>query len=226
MLFLVWLSLLAPATSFAQTPPKAAAETMTKMVVRLSGPHIAAGSFPALPKTIYRAGESYARIEDPPDAKQKTEKLMIVAGRDAYSVNVIDKTGTHVTNAGATHDLGLPIVLPFDPKHKLGKLDEIEFGTELEFFEQAGARKEAGPIINAKPTDAYKLITPEGPALLVVRGGTEVPVTLTWPTADGKYQYEYITYEDLPLAMHLFRKPSGIRFREIPPEPDAAGPGK
>ncbi len=60
---------------------------MTKMVVCLIGPGIKSGSFAALPRTMYRAGEHYARIEDPPHARQRVRKLIIIAEPDAYSVD-------------------------------------------------------------------------------------------------------------------------------------------
>jgi hypothetical protein len=186
---------------------------MTKMVVRLMGPGIAPGSFAALPKTIYRAGEHYARIEDPPDARQHVQKLTIIAEPDAYSVNLIDRKGTHAIDQGGPNDLHLPVVLPLDPQHKLPELDRLEFGDELNFFEDNGAKKEAGPIVNGQPTDAYKL----GSAVLVVRANTHVPIFLSWKTPEGTYRYEYIVYKELPFDPALFAKPKGIRFREIPP---------
>ncbi len=204
----------------AKQPPS----SMTKMVVRLMGPGIRPGSHAAMPKTIYRAGPHYARIEDPPDARQRQEKLTIIAEPDAYSVNLIDKQGTHAIDQGGPNDLHLPIVLPFDPKHELPQLDQLEFGDELAFFEQAGATKTAGPIINAKPTDAYVLKTAAGPATLVVREGSDVPVTLSWPAKDGTYKYEYITYQDLPFNAALFAKPAGIHFKNI--APDSSGEEK
>lgn len=182
------------------------------------GPQVKPRSFAALPKTIYRAGAHYARIEDAPDARQEVQKLTIIAEPDAYSINLIDKKGTHAIDQGGANDLHLPVVLPFDPKHTLTNLDRLEFGDELAFFEDAGAVKEAGPIINAKPTDAYLLKSAEGTAKLVIRSGTHVPVTLSWQTKDGKYTYEYITYEEVPFDAGLFVKPAGITYREMPPD--------
>jgi len=195
--------------------------TMTKMEVRLIGPGIAPNSHAALPRKIYRAGSHYARIEDPPDARQKMQKLTIIAEPDAYSVNLIEKTGTHVLDQGGVNDMHLPIVLPFDPKHKLTNLDRLEFGDELAFFEDAGAQKVTGPTINAKPTDAYVLETAEGKATLVVKAGTHVPIKLSWTTPEGMYAYEYTIYEDEPFDATLFAKPAGIKYKEIAPDPAA-----
>ena len=182
------------------------------MVVRLSGPSIKEGSSAALPKTIYVAPPHDARIEDPPDAKQGLEKLTIIAEPDAYSVNLISKKGTHAIDQGGANDLHVPIVLPFDMKHSCGKADRVEFGSELDFFQAAGAKKEAGPIINAKPTDQYVLPN----ATLVINPETEVPIKLTWDCGDGKYGYEYITVEEIPFDPKMFQKPAGINWKEMP----------
>src|SRR3954463_15642295 len=84
--------------------------SMIRMVVRIMGPGIKPGSSPALPKTIYRAGAHHARIEDPPDARQRLQKLTIISEPDAYSVNLITKRGTHAVDQGGPDDLHLPIV--------------------------------------------------------------------------------------------------------------------
>ena len=205
--------LLAGADKKVQPP-----DSMTKMVVRLMGPRIKPNSFAALPKTIYRAGPHYARIEDPPDARQGIQKLTIIAEPDAYSINLIDKKGTHAIDQGDAHDLHLPVVLPFDPKHELGNLDRLEFGAEEDFFKDAGATPEAGPTINGKPTDALRLTIPTGSALLVLRAGTREPVFLSWKTKEGTYKYEYIEYKDAPFDPGLFTKLTGITYKEMPPD--------
>jgi hypothetical protein len=202
----------------AETPGSQLPKTMTKMEVRLIGPGIRPRSHAALPRKIYRAGAHYARMENPPDARQRVEKLTIIAEPDAYSVNLTDKTGTHAIDQGGPNDLHLPIVLPFDPKHKLPKLDRLEFGDEFDFFQDAGAAKTAGPIINSKTTDAYQLATAEGAAALIVKSGSHVPIRLSWQTPRGTYTYEYIVYKDVPFDASLFKKPAGVKYKEIPPD--------
>lgn len=197
--------------------------TMIRMVVRVTGPGIKPGTFPALPKTIYRAGAHHARIEDPPDARQRIQKVTIISEPDAYSVNLMTKHGTHAVDQGGPDDLHLPVVLPFDPKHRLPKLDRLEFGDEYSFFEDAGAAKQAGPEINGKPTDALRLPQADGNAVLVLRSGTEIPLSLTWHSGDGEYKYEYIEYKEVPYDPGLFKKPDGITYREIQPDPTGRG---
>jgi hypothetical protein len=205
------------AAGFPEAPSRATPKTMLKMMVRLTGPNIKPGSHAALPKTIYVAGPHYARIENPPDARQQQQKVTIIAEPDAYSFNLIDKRGTHAIDQGGEGDLHLPVILPFDPKHKLGELDSLEFGSELDFFIEGGAAKSSGPIINAQSTDAYEIKSDTGSAKLVLRSGSKTPVLLSWTSEDGTYTYEYITYQELPFDKNLFSKPAGISFTELPP---------
>lgn len=206
LLMTTWLS--------AQTSQPAKPEHMTKLVVRLSGPGIKPGSSAALPKTIYVAPPHYARMEDPPDAKEGIWKVTIIAEPDAYSVDMMGRKGTHALDQGGPNDLHVPIVLPLDPRHSCGIVDRMEFGNELEFFEQHNAKKQAGPIINAKPMDEYVL---DG-AKLVVNPDTEEPVKLTWNCGDGEYTYEYTSVEQLPFDPKLFQKTPGVQWREMPPD--------
>ena len=202
-----------------QTAQTEQPQTMTKIVVFLSGTGIRPKSFAALPRTIYRAGAHYARIEDPPDARQSVQKLIIIAEPDAYSVNLIDKRGTHaIDQGGGPNDLHLPMILTFDPRHELPELDRLEFGDEYHFFQSGGATKKLGPIINSKPTDEYILESSRGKAELIVKQGAQTPIKLSWQSPEGKYTYEYISYEELPFDSKLFAKPAGIAYREIPPD--------
>ena len=204
------------ASQSAAAPP----QTMTKMNVRVMGPDIKPGSYAALPKLIYRAGAKYARMENAPDARSRIEKITIIAEPDAYSIDMLGHTGTHAIDQGGPNDLHLPMVLPFDPRHRMGALDRLEFGDELEFFEKSGAVKSAGPIINGQPTDLYAL----GDATLITRNSSDVPVFVSWKTKEGTYKYEYSLLPGSALRSTAFSRPNGIKFREIqPPAPGEVG---
>ena len=200
-----------------------APKTMVKAIVRLKGPDVKEGSFAAMPKTVYRAGPHYARIEDPPDARQQLQKLTIIAEPDAYSVNLLDKKGTHAIDQGGATDIHLPIV--FDPTRKLTALNRLEFGDELEFFKNNDAVKSAGPIVNAEPTDEYQITADDGKATLVTKSGSNRPIKVSWKAANGVYEYEYMSYTELPFDPALFKKPAGVTYREMPPDDNTADPG-
>jgi hypothetical protein len=218
------LSLVVLGGQKSAAPLPADLKSMTKMNVRLMGPDIKPGSYTALPKLIYRAGARYARMEDAPDARTRVEKVTIIAEPDAYSIDLIDHTGTHAIDQGGANDMHLPMILPLDPRHRLANLDRLEFGQELAFFQKAGATKSAGPLINAKPTDLYTLEVNGCRAKLITREGSDVAVFVSWTTKGGVYKYEYSFYAEVPFDPQLFKPPSGIKFREmLPPAPGENG---
>lgn len=192
--------------------------TMTKIVVRLTGPTVREQSFAARPKTIYVASPHFARIEDPPDPRQHMQRLTIIAEPDAYSINLIQKTGTHAIDQGGAADLHLPVILPFDPNHRLPALDTLEFGDEVPFFKDSGARKTHGPVIGGKNTDVYQLSSDGSNATLITRADSNRPLSLSWQTKSGTYKYEYLLYQQLPFKPDLFTRPPGIQYKESLPD--------
>src|SRR6266404_5316678 len=78
--------------SFADEP------SMTKIVVRASGPKIPAESYMARPKTFYLAGDKYARIEQELDRERGVRPLMIANEPDNWIVNLVTKTAQHIVD--------------------------------------------------------------------------------------------------------------------------------
>src|SRR5271154_3426713 len=73
-------------------------ETMTKMVVRTSAPDVPPDSFAAKPKTIWRVGRKYGRIEEVPDPILGIHGLLICNEPDAWMINLVDKSGKHIVD--------------------------------------------------------------------------------------------------------------------------------
>ena len=91
--------------ALAQDVPK----TMTKITVQLDGTEVPQDSFARKPKTIYRAGNTYCRIEEPPDAEHNIHGLLIVNEPNAWMVNLANKTAQQTLDPGPTFNCHLPI---------------------------------------------------------------------------------------------------------------------
>ena len=66
---------------------------MMKVVTRDTAPNTPSGSFPSKPKTLYRMGETYGRLEEMPDSDQGIHGLIVVAEPKVWMINLWDKTG-------------------------------------------------------------------------------------------------------------------------------------
>jgi hypothetical protein len=111
--------------SFAQDTPK----QMTKIVAQLQGPEIPADSFAAKPKTMYRAGSRYCRVEEEPDTKNGIQGLLVVNEPDYWMANLISKTARHGVDPGPTFNCHMPMFADDPDKEAAG----LEFGLEMEF---------------------------------------------------------------------------------------------
>ena len=148
-------TLLLASLALAQDAPK----TMSKITVQLDGSELSQNDFARKPKTIYRAGSTYCRVEEAADQEHNIHALLIVSEPDAWMVNLATKTARHSVDPGPTFQCHLPIFSGPIPNAqdevdyaKLG----LEFGYELEYFKKMGAvRQDPGPVLQKQQTIGY-----------------------------------------------------------------------
>lgn len=193
-------------------PDPAPAGLMTRVVVRDASPDLPRGSFARLPKTLYRLGEKYARLEEMPDPAQRLHLLIVVSEPQVWMVNLADRTGKRMVDPGPTFVFHAPILME---QEKGATPPPIELGQEYEFLRAHGAkRKEL--VVGGKRMEEL-VATVEG-YVVTLRGlaGAARPV-LVKVERKGKtlVVLEYVEYErDLPPRMELFVPPAGVRFRD------------
>src|ERR1700733_8019187 len=108
--------------------------TMQKIVVRYESPDVDPNSYAAKPRTYYRAGDIYGRIEQSLNDTNGIQPLVVISAPDQWVINAFNHTGQH------TLDTGIPSIarLPVLPPGQKSFLD-LEFGHELEYFKNKGA---------------------------------------------------------------------------------------
>ena len=199
------------ATSFGQQP----LDAMIKVVVRLQSPDIPKQSFAAKPKTMYRAGNRYCRIEEFPDPEQGIHGLMIINEPDIWMVNLFAKTAQHYVDPGPTFNCRMPIFQGEQVKTAAdmkNALLELEFGREIEFFKQKGATPKDGPILSGKSTTAYSVDVGDSQLFLITTGTPERPYAVARQYRNTRETFWYSTLEQLPFDPKLFVKPSDVKI--------------
>jgi len=211
-LFFVFTLLLA-VMSLAQDSPKA----MRKIVVQLDGPDIPQDAFVRKPKTMYRAGSRFCRIEEALDTARNLQQLVVVNEPDFWIVNLADKKGNHVVDSGPTFNCHLPIFSgPPQGSSDTTNYAELglEFGFELEFFKKMGATPHPGPVLQTKETTAYVLNFGDTRLALFTYGPDQNPLLLGRTYKDHGELFWYSGYGTLAFDPKLFAKPEGISFTE------------
>ena len=193
-------ALLLSSLVLAQDAPR----TMSRITVQLDGPEIPQNSFARKPKTIYRAGGTYCRVEEAPDPEHNIRGLLIVNEPNAWLVNLLTKTAQHSVDPGPTFLCHLPVFsgpVPNTPDQvdyaKLG----LEFGYELEYFKKMGAmRQDPGPVLQKQQTVAYFLDMSGTRFALFTYGPNEFPLLVAHTVGNTGEMFWYSGYGQVPFG--------------------------
>ena len=192
-------------------------KSMTKMVVQMDGPDIPQDSFTRKPKTIYRAGTRFCRVEEQPDNANGIQGLMVINEPDTWMVNLLNKTAKHVVDAGPTFNCHLPIFRGPIPNTAddldYGKLG-LEFGHELELLNSHGEEPQQGPVQQTKKTTAYKLQFGGTSLALFTYGDEQIPLLVGHTYGNKGELVWYSGYGQIPFDPNLFEKPDGVTIEE------------
>jgi len=180
---------------------------MVRVVFRDATPS-AAGTFAAKPRTLFRWGAHYLRLEEEPDPQNGIHGLIVTNQRDTWMVNLSDSTGKHRVDKSERYGVHAPIVGWIN-----SPLIELEYGCELEFME-ARAVKPIETKVGEQELLQYEVSAGDLTDRLLVHPTTEDP----WAVGvieDGEPSYlvRYVEYElDLSPRPELFAAPAGIRY--------------
>ncbi len=191
---------------------------MTKLVVRLQSPDVPEASFAAQPKTMYRAGTRYCRIEELPDTEHGIHGLVVINEPDTWLVNLLAKTAQHQLDPGPTFNCRLPVFVAGEDVKSAAdtrsQLMGLEFGRELAYFEEKGSTSGPGPALQGKATKAYTVGIGDSQLILFTTGTPERPVAVTKQQGSKREVYWYGTYEEVPFDPKLFAKPEGVKIED------------
>jgi hypothetical protein len=209
-LLLVLVSvLLSPSSSADDTPGK-----MTHVIVRMSGTDIPADSFAAKQKVYWRAGNRYCRVDEEPDPEKGIHGRTVINEPDAWLINLADHTAKHILDKGPTFNCRLPIFAS-DPETTKGKLGELEFGRELEFFQSNGAEQIEGPQLEFK-ANFYELTIGDSILRLVERVDIHAPILIGLIRGDKTTEVHYLLWDDqVPFKADLFAAPTDVKIQEV-----------
>lgn len=195
--------------SSAWAAEAAPAGKMVKVVFRNVSPGMRSDSFEGGPRTLYRLGEGYGRMEYPQDAKGR-RPLMVVASPDFWLVDLAGKTARHETDPGPSQLFRAPVV---PPETALPALRTLEFGREFEFLEARGATVSETDGPNGERVDRYQ--APVGNLRVLVftkPGERRVSALEILEAGKVRLSYRYDEYrDDLEPDLTLFQLPPDVR---------------
>jgi len=207
-------ALLLASLALAQDAPK----TMNRITVQLDGSEVPQDSFARKPKTIYRAGNTYCRIEEAFDPEHNIRGLLIVNEPNAWIINLATKTAQHTIDPGPTFNCHPPVFsgpVPNAPDEVDYSKLRLEFGHELEYFKKMGAvRQDPGPVLQKQQTIAYLFDISGTRFALFTYGPNEFPLLVAHTVGNKGEMFWYSGYGQVPFDPKLFSKPEGVTIAE------------
>jgi hypothetical protein len=188
-------------------------DEMVKVVFRSRRPGLPAGHTDTKPKTLYRVGERWGRLEHPDNPV--LHPVVIVASPDVWFIDLRKHIARHSLDPGPHYAFRAPIVDHLEPGMPRQLLD-LEFGRELEFMAAHGAtpkrtKGKAGPALDVYETEI------EGVQIAVSAIADTKQVHSVLVFRDKKTviaAYLYDEYRREPAVPALFALPDGVKVVE------------
>jgi hypothetical protein len=193
----------------------AADPSMTKVVVRMIVPSETGEPIPAKPKTMYLAGEKYARVEEELDAAAGSQKLIITNEPDSWVINLVNKTAQHLVDSGPKFVTHAPIFWTSSGQPE-PEFEELEFGAEMTFFGEGRGRPLKPRNVDGRRYKALSIKTGEHEAVLLIDPKTGKPFQINL-IKFGRLvsSVRYLSYKTkLPFDASLFQPPPDIQITQ------------
>jgi hypothetical protein len=181
---------------------------ITKIVIRYTAPDLTANSSGSRPKTMYLAGDRYARIDEVGDAEGNN--TIIVNEPDIWLFDSQSKLGRHTRNSGPDLTVHNPILGPDGP----GDLFDFEFGHEIAFLDRVKAKSVGSEKIGSVNCVTRELKAQNYVVIVDIDQSRNSPVEIK-TFRDGKltFKISYLSYETgMVFEPSLFEPPKAISF--------------
>ena len=178
---------------------------MLHVVVSLQTDGQPSDAFITKPKTLYRLGSKYGRIEEASDPEHNVHLLFVVSEPDVWAVNLANQTGRHMIDPGPSLNFRAPALQAV----KSAQWNEFEFGCEEDFMISRGVK----PSVDSEGTLTY-VYEKEGVSVRLLVGSDHKPRAILGRIPEATFRLEYLMYDWLQPDLSLFKRPANIIFNE------------
>jgi hypothetical protein len=191
--------------------PPDEAETMTRVVFRNVSPGVEPGSHAALPRTLFRSGLRYGRLEHPPDPSTGTHMLVVVNEPHGFLVDRSRRSALYLRDPGPSYAFRAPIV---DDPDAPELLTALEFGKEIAFLRALGATPREARDDQGRAVDRWESDFEGYHIVLLSDRRSGLPREIR--VRKGDTPIRAFVYDDyqvfLPLDRSLFVPPPGVQL--------------
>src|SRR5882724_6492134 len=169
---------------------QAADDKMLYVEYRLVSKQIAADSFDAQTKKVWRIGKDYLRFEDAPNPQTKIHGLIIVAEPDIWIVDRNTNQAQHTVDPGPNYKIHFPLFASETSE----KLRGLEFGSELEYFHDNNAKELPAEEVDGFKCRVYRLEMDDRDVTLFEKTD-DVPLQVVVKSPEYEYALRFLRYD-------------------------------
>lgn len=209
------LPLLLAVPAAAEETAVCAPEKMMKIITTAEIPGASRDPFARAPKTIYRQGTRYGRVEEGFNPNTNLKLLIVVDEPHLWVTNLAVGKGQYIRDAGPTYNFRARLF--GDGAVSTPFARSLEYGCEVEGMLRAGARPtdfRHPSLGQVKRLEAGR----DNERVVLFTGRNDRPLQLELHINDQlTYVLNYEDYQSgLELDKSLFKKPTGIEFDREP----------
>ena len=191
-------------------PAQAADDKMLFVEYRVVSADLPASSPDAQSRKIWLLGKNFLRFEDTPNPETKVHVLIIANEPDIWIIDRNKGQGQHAIDPGPQYSVHFPIF----PREQSEKLKQLEFGSELKFFLDNGAKELASQSVDGIECKLYRLELDNRELTLFLKPDN-LPLQIEVQSGSIKYAVRMIRYDPGQKPdMSLFKVPPGIKIIE------------
>ena len=196
--------------SFLSLAGQAADDKMLYVEYRLVARQIAADSFDAQTKKVWRIGKAYLRFEDAPNPQTRIHGLIIVAEPDIWIVDRNTNQAQHTVDPGPNYKIHFPLFASETSE----KLRELEFGQELGYFRENGAIELPAQDVDGFRCKLLRLEIDDREITLFLKTN-DTPLQIVVKSTEYEYAMRFLRYEpDRKPDKLLFQLPPGVQLKK------------
>lgn len=186
----------------------AADDKMLFVEYRVIAADLPAASPETQPRKVWRLGREFLRFEDVPNPETRVHGLIIVDEPDIWIIDRNKGQGQHTVDPGPQFSVHFPIF----PREPSAKVRQLEFGSELKFFQNNGAKEIAPQTVDGIKCKLYDLELDDRELTLFMKPDNR-PLQIEVRSAGTKYAVRFLRYDpNQKPDMALFKVPIGIKI--------------
>jgi hypothetical protein len=187
-----------------------AQEKMLYVEYRVLSPQLPADSPETQTRKLWLVGKKYMRFEDILNPQTRIHGLIIVSEPDIRFIDRTTNSGQHSVDPGPTYAVHFPMLA----SESSPKLKQLEFGNELAFFQENGARQMPAQTVDGVSTRVLGLEMEDRELRLFLRRDGH-PLQVTVKADTYQYTVRILRYEPgLEPDFSLFKLPSGVTINK------------